>query len=405
MKILHTSDWHIGKKLNREPFEQDMHLYFEFLMDCIQEKQIDVLLISGDIFDFSNPSAGDRKVYYEFLSKLLPLPITVIITGGNHDGVNVLNAPQEILSALNMFVIGGATENIEDELIELKNKKGEIVCMIAAVPYLREHDLYHRSFDEGYKKSRIQAIKDGIHAHYRELFNRYKTNYENEIPIIAMGHLYAVGINASESERDIYVGNQGAIGEEVFEGYDYVALGHIHKPQRIGNNQWIRYSGSPIAFSFSEQHDKKQMILLTIQDNQLLIPEKIQIPKHRALLRIEGNINTIRDQLACYENNYLLPAYIELNIEVEMVNDVIMQDIEQLKEEYRNDTRFKIISHKITAAQQLSTLELEQINRVEDCTPVELFEQLLVQKGTNDELQNDLKDLFLSLVEEIESEQ
>jgi len=168
LKVLHTADWHIGKVLHKYPLRDELKLFFVWLTQLIEKESVDLILVSGDIFDLANPAVKDRELYYQFLSRLIKLDIKVVITGGNHDAVGLLNAPQRILDELNITVIGGATGNIEDELIEIKNKHGQTELVIAAVPFLRDKDLRTKENDEKYK-NRTQAIREGIKDHYSKL--------------------------------------------------------------------------------------------------------------------------------------------------------------------------------------------------------------------------------------------
>ena len=185
MKILHTADWHIGKILHKRSLQDEFILFSEWLLDTIKEESIELLLISGDVFDLANPSAKDRRLYYQLLRNLNELNIQIVITGGNHDSVGLLNAPKEILDVLNVHVIGGALDAIEDELIPIKNEAGEAL-IIAAVPFLRDKDLRNAETDELYK-NRTEAIREGIKKHYQILANVCEDKYKG-IPSIAMGH-------------------------------------------------------------------------------------------------------------------------------------------------------------------------------------------------------------------------
>ncbi|MFN3380431.1 MAG: exonuclease subunit SbcD [Runella zeae] len=239
MKILHTADWHLGKQLHKYSLEEDQRLFLEWLSDTIQQRSIDLLLISGDIFDTANPSNLALTQYYGFLKKLIGTDCQVIVTGGNHDSPGVLNAPRELLKFLNIKVVGSALENLGDELLHIHTPKGEVV--VAAVPYLREADLRKSVSGEGYE-DRLSALRQGIRGHYEKLIDLKTSQFKN-LPSIAMGHLYVNGASVSESERDIHViGGEAAFSAEFFpEGFDYVALGHIHRPQRMGPSEMIRY--------------------------------------------------------------------------------------------------------------------------------------------------------------------
>ena len=168
MKILHTADWHIGKILHKQSLAEDLNHFFDWMIQTIEEEDIDLLLVSGDIFDLANPNIRDKEVYYDIMMRLYKSGCQVIITGGNHDSVGELNAPKQILSAINISVIGGAMQELEDELIPVKNASGEIELVVAAVPFLRDRDIRSRQEGQTYE-SRTEAIREGIKDHYQKL--------------------------------------------------------------------------------------------------------------------------------------------------------------------------------------------------------------------------------------------
>ena len=139
LKILHTSDWHIGKQLLKVDFDEDMELFFNWLIETIKSEGINVLLMSGDLFDQANPSQAALTQYYQFLKRMIPLECKIIITGGNHDSPHVLNAPKELLHFLDIEVIGGAPENISELFIPIEQNNEKVV--VAAVPFLRDKDI------------------------------------------------------------------------------------------------------------------------------------------------------------------------------------------------------------------------------------------------------------------------
>jgi hypothetical protein len=159
IKILHTADWHIGKQLLKIDFARDMDLFFDWLITCIQENDIDLLLMSGDLFDQANPSQAAMTQYYGFLKRLLPLKCKVIVTGGNHDSPHVINAPKELLEILEIKVVGGIPEKIADLFVEVTVGNEKVV--VAAVPFLRDKDIRNAVPGESYT-DKIELIKDGI---------------------------------------------------------------------------------------------------------------------------------------------------------------------------------------------------------------------------------------------------
>ena len=403
MKILHTADWHIGKVLHKHPLQDELILFFNWLLTTIETEAIDLLLISGDVFDLANPSAKDRKLYYGFLKSLVNKDLNIIITGGNHDSVGFLNAPKDLLDELNITIIGGATDPIEDEIIEVKDKQGNIQLVVAAVPFLRDKDLRNSETDQKYK-NRTEAIREGIKNHYNEIGEICKRKYP-ETPLIAMGHLYVIGVEASESERDIHVGNAAAIDSSAFPScFDYVALGHIHRPQRISKNDFIRYSGSPIALSFSEKKDNKCVIVLELDKGKIKEPQVINLPKFRELKKFSGSLEEIQVKLQEYQPEFPLVSFVEIEVKEAEFSSLILSKIEDLKVDYTENDQFKILkgtTHFKTGAKDTSDLFIAGEN-IEDLSPMDVFSKRLESEQMDEEKVQEIKDAFLELLEIVE---
>ena len=306
MKILHTSDWHLGHRLLDQSQLEEQSLFLEWLPDYIEANSIDVLLISGDIFDVGVPSANAQKLYYDFLIRLHHSCCReVIITGGNHDAPSTLNAPKELLNALSIRVVGKATEPISDEIFKLTRDNEELI--VAAIPYLRDQDI-RRAVAAETADEIVNRYKTALISHFDEAAESCERMKSANTTVIGMGHLFAVGGRTSESEQSIYVGNLGDIGAEDFPTvFDYVALGHLHRAQRVGGREHIRYSGSPYVLSFSETNQEKKIIL--IETGKPLIITETTIPVFRKILQLEGSVESCKAQLEKLdeENNSLTP--------------------------------------------------------------------------------------------------
>ncbi len=402
LKILHTADWHIGKVLHKHLLRDELLLFFDWLLGLLENEQIDLLLVSGDIFDLSNPAVKDRKIYYQFLAKLIKLDIQIIITGGNHDAVGLLNAPQSILQELNITVVGGAKEVIEEELIIVKNKKGDTELIVAAVPFLRDKDLRSIDIDAKYK-NRTEAIREGIKAHYAELATICEQKYSG-VPVIAMGHLYAKGAETSESERDIHIGNAAAVDSSIFsETYNYVALGHIHRPQIIGKNNFIRYSGSPIALSFSEKMDNKSLVLLTLENNQIAKPKVIPIPKFRSLTKFTGDFNTVKEKLSKFKPDFPLKSFVEIEVQENAFSAIILAGVDDVVTLYGEGESFTILKARTTFAEKaIDTASLfEEGEHIEDLKAIDVFNKLMDHQQVDEEQQHMLKEAFIEIMESV----
>jgi len=403
MKILHTADWHIGKVLHKQSLVPEMEMFLDWIIQYIAQEKIDVLVVSGDIFDIANPSVKDRGVYYHFLSRLIGSKIQVIITGGNHDSVGLIDAPQEILKHINISVVGGAKRDLKDELIEVYDHEGKLNLVVAAVPFLRDKDLRNLNADKEFE-NRTEALRHGISQHYADLARLCEELYP-DIPALAMGHLYAKGVSTSESERDIHIGNAAAVDSNIFpDRFGYAALGHIHRPQIIGGNPLIRYSGSPIALSFSEKEDKKCVLVTELMDGHFTAPKVVDVPKNRQLKKITGTLEDVKANLENYNPDFILNSFLEIEIIEEDFSAVLLSNVEQLISEYGSNEKFTILKSKTTfknGAKDTSDL-FERGESIEDLKPLDVFEKLLENESLSDDKTEMIKDAFIELLESIQ---
>lgn len=272
LTILHTSDWHLGRRLYGRMRYEEFEAFLSWLQDAISLQKVDILIVAGDIFDTMTPSNRAQALYYEFLGKVSKSCCQhIVIVAGNHDSPTFLDAPSNVLKFLNVHVIGTACEDLNDEVLVLEDTNGNPHCIIAAVPYLRDRDVRISGSGESADSKDANVIK-GIRAHYDEVASIAKAKQakfaeanQRHIPIIATGHLFAAGGTTTEDDgvRELYVGSLGKISADMFdESFDYVALGHLHVPQRVGGRESIRYSGSPIAMGFGEAKQQKQVLLV-----------------------------------------------------------------------------------------------------------------------------------------------
>ena len=399
MKILHTADWHLGKRLHKQELTEEHQLFFDWLIKTIKERKIDVLLISGDVFDLSNPPTEARALYYWFLRQMIEQKCKIIITGGNHDSASMLNAPKDILSLLDVVVVGGATANIEDEIFDL----GEVI--ICAVPYLRDMDIRQAVEAEGVN-GRVEAVRNGIKNHYDILASYCRENHA-KTPVIAMGHLYAQGSITSESEREIQIGNLAAFEESDFsEVFDYVALGHIHRPQRVGGKEHIRYSGSPIALSFSEKNDLKIVIELEISSGKIERIEEILVPKFRVLKKISGDFIKVKSLLTDFSHESSLKAFLEVEVIEELYNPSLIRELNEITLVFDND-RACILKHRISFINEVSTIDelFNEGQNIDDITETEiLLKRLEKENGLSEEHRVLLMEAFTELLQLVKEE-
>jgi exonuclease SbcD len=333
MKILHTADWHLGKKLEQCERTDEHQDFLDWLINKLSADCIDVLIVAGDVFDTGTPSNTALEQYYRFLRQVKNTCCReVIIIGGNHDSISTLNAPKELLKYFKVHIIGGVPDVFEDQIIPLNDSNGDLELVVCAVPFLRDRDIRLSVAGET-GEERETRIKQGICNHYnrfKEHISQYKAD---NIPVIATGHLFAAGSSSSESEKEIHVGNLGQVcGDQFPEEFSYVALGHIHRPQVVNQMEHIRYSGSPIPLSFSENEDKKQVVILEFKKGNLLSLEAHEVPCCRKLIRIKGNLDTIKSKILLLDDHQLkYPAWVEVQLQTEVYVADLDEQLDELK--------------------------------------------------------------------------
>ena len=288
MLILHTADWHIGQRLYERPRLDEHRKFLEWILETIKEKKVELLLVSGDIFHTSLPSADATNLYYEFLHRFSKeTEAYAVITAGNHDSPRHLEAPKEFLKLGRIYVVGRAA-NPDDCVFKFPKDNPKVA--VAAVPYLSESELSHISFETEPKKA--ERYRERLRRLYRQCVNAMPA----ELPKILMGHLFVQNGKESGSERNIQIGGATAIRIDDFPcGVDYVALGHLHRPQSINGASYpVRYSGSPLPLRFNEATYRKTVCLLEVSgvDDSPSV-EEVEIPVFKELCTVEGDRESV----------------------------------------------------------------------------------------------------------------
>lgn len=334
MRILHTADWHLGKKLDMHDRFTEHQLFLDWLLKTIDEQGVEAMIIAGDVFDTGSPSNESLRMYYNFLVDLHKTGCRqVVIIGGNHDSISTLNAPADLLKVFNVHVVGGVPANRAEQVVLLHTKLGKPAAVVAAVPFLRDRDV-RLSVPGETTVERSVRLTEGIAAHYNDLLPLLPRG----IPAIATGHLFAQGAVASDSEKEIHVGTLGQFPAQAFpQYYSYIALGHLHRPQAIAGYPHIRYSGSPLPLSFSESADKKEIVLLSVQPDGTLQTEALPIPCFRPLWRISGAPDTIMEQFSKLPPAVAaeqLPAWLEVQVHTPVLLTEIQEELNRMVQQH-----------------------------------------------------------------------
>jgi exonuclease SbcD len=312
MRIVHTSDWHLGHQLHGVSREREHAAFLAWLVEICAREAADAVLITGDVFDGSNPPASAQAAWYGFLAALAARRpgVEVVVIGGNHDSPGRLEAPAPLLERLNVHVVGAMPWAIR--------QVGD--AFVLAVPFLRVGDLVGQDvravFAAGIEALRARA---------------------NGAPMIVMGHLHVSGAEPSVlSERRIVLGGAEAVASDLFPSdAAYVALGHLHKPQRVGGREEVRYAGSPIPLAMSEAEYRHQVLVVDLAEDVRVRP--IEVPRTVELMRVpRRGAAPIEEVLAALD---LLPLedgadpelrpYLEVHVKLDRPLPALRGQIEQ----------------------------------------------------------------------------
>ena len=368
MKILHTSDWHLGRSLYGRKRYEEFSAFLDWLAVTIEEQDIDVLLVAGDVFDTSTPSNRAQELYYRFLCQVSTSCCRhVVVIAGNHDSPSFLNAPRELLRALNVHVVGAITGDPADEVIVLR-REDTPEAIICAVPYLRDRDI--RTVEPGETIDDKNAkLVEGLKSHYAMVCSiaecrraGFESGEGTDIPIIAMGHLFTAGGQTVDGDgvRELYVGSLAHVGEDVFpEVIDYLALGHLHVPQSVGRSGRIRYCGSPIPMGYGEASQQKKVVVVEFEGRTPDIRE-LPVPCFQPLVRIAGSLEDIREKLealkAASSNAWLEIEYTGQDV-VGNLRDMLDEALAGTAMEIRRIRNRRVMERVISASSQNETLD------------------------------------------------
>ncbi len=346
MKVLHTADWHIGKTLFGQKRYDEFEAFLSWLSESICEQEVDVLLVAGDVFDTCTPSNRAQQLYYRFLCRVANSPCRhVIITAGNHDSPSFLNAPKELLHSLDVHVVGATTRRYEDEVILLKDQNGAPELIVCAVPYLRDGDIRISEPGESIEDKERKLI-DGIRRHYSEVCKvaeNMRSELAADIPIIAMGHLFTAGGKTIDGDgvRGLYVGSLAVVTSAIFPAcIDYLALGHLHIPQKVNGSEVIRYCGSPIPMGFGEAKQEKNVCLIEFKAKEPSVTE-VKVPVFQHLAQIKGSWDEIAARISelSAENHSMW-------LEVIYEGDEFIADLSKRLEDACRGTQLEILNTK-----------------------------------------------------------
>lgn len=404
MIVLHTSDWHLGRTLYGRARYKEQEAFLDWLVNCLNANSVDVLLAAGDIFDSAVPSNRAQELYYRFLQQVARSSCRhVVIIAGNHDSPSFLSASRSLLRVLDIHVISASTENSADELILLKNESGKAELLVGAVPYLRERDVRFSSADDSLA-DKERNLREGIRRHYEAVAataEEIRHREANDLPFVLMGHLFVNGGRTIEGDgvRDLYVGSLAHAPSSIFpSSAAYVALGHLHAPQKVSGAGIIRYSGSPIPMGFSEAKQEKSVSVVSIANGAVDVRLE-PVPVFQRLECIGGNEDCILSRV-----KVLVEQGESIWVEIMHEGGELVGDFRSRLEEIASGTCVEILRVSSRRLAEHALSQKQATEKLQDLHPMEVFERCLAARNVPEEqrdvLHNKYQEVLHSLMDE-----
>ncbi len=348
MKLLHTSDWHLGRYLYTKRRYGEFERFLNWLLERLEQERVDCLIVAGDVFDTTTPTPRAQQLYFDFLAKAVKTGCRhIVIVAGNHDSPHLLDAPGTLLKSLDIHVVSrvadldlkDSPERFDKEILLLRDRTGEPELIVCAVPFLRDQDVRKSKPNESWEEKRLNHI-EGIREHYRRIGEealRLRQRFAGErpgsapIPILATGHLFAAGGRTVEGDavRELYVGSLGGVPADVFSPcFDYVALGHLHIPQKVAGEETIRYCGAPLPMGFGEADREKFLLRILIApsgsgDRTNVGVSAIPVPCFQRLKQLKGNWEKIEAEIQNLKDaKESEPVWLEIDYDGDLLGDL-----------------------------------------------------------------------------------
>ncbi|MGB3452168.1 MAG: exonuclease subunit SbcD [Giesbergeria sp.] len=401
MRILHTSDWHLGQHFMGKSRQAEHQALIDWLLAQVDTHAVDAVLIAGDIFDTGAPPSYARELYSDLVVKLHRAGVALLLLGGNHDSVATLGESRALLAVLNTTVVA-AVGTPEDHVVVLPQRDGEPGCIVCAVPFVRPRDVLQSQAGQSAEEKQ-QSLQAAIQAYYQGVVDvgraqqhALQNTLGRVVPLMATGHLTTVGASSNESVREIYVGSLDAFPTAAFPPVDYIALGHIHKPQKVGGLDHIRYCGSPIPLGFDEAKQQKEVLLVDLDASGLSAITALPVPRFQALASCSGNLATLAAAItaAAAEGSAQQPAWLEVTV----AEDDYLTDLPARIGAMTQGLPVEVLRVRRQRANAAATLAAEALATLDELSPGDVFERRLALEDLAPELQQALAARFREVV-------
>ncbi len=407
MRILHTSDWHLGQHFMGKSRQAEHQALIDWLLVQVDAHQVDAVLIAGDIFDAAAPPSHARELYSDMVARLHRAGVALLLLGGNHDSVATLGENRALLAVLDTHVVAAVTEPAQHVLV-LPQRDGEAGCIVCAVPFLRPRDVVQSQAGQSPQDKQL-ALQKGIEAFYQSVFEaglvqqaELQQQLGRRVPVIATGHLTTVGASSNESVREIYVGSLEAFPTAAFPPADYIALGHIHKPQKVGGLEHIRYCGSPIPLGFDEAPQHKEMLLVDLDTQGLARVTPLQVPRFQQLLIVTGNLAQLAEKLpqvaaqGCPEK----PVWLEVTV----ADDDYLSDLPARIGHLTQGLPVELLRVRRQRGNTPAAMPSQALETLDELNPEEVFARRLALEDLPAELHTALSQRFANVLSRIHEE-
>ncbi|MEH0834707.1 exonuclease subunit SbcD [Pectobacterium cacticida] len=409
MRIIHTADWHLGQYFYSKSRAAEHQAFLHWLITQVVQHEVDAVIVAGDIFDNGSPPSYAREMYYRFVVELQRTGCQLVILGGNHDSVAMLNESRDVLACLNTQVVASASDDPAQQVLLLENRQRQPGALLCAIPYLRPRDVLTSKAGQSGDEKQF-ALQEAITTHYQRSYQlacQKRDELGLPLPIIATGHLTTIGATASESVRDIYIGTLDAFPAQAFPPADYIALGHIHRPQRVTQSEHIRYSGSPIPLSFDELNSEKSVCLVSFTADDLSkTPPRIQIdtlpiPVTQPMLLMKGSLRDIEQRLTAFKT-YQGDKPVWLDIELNTQD--YLSDMQKRIQTMTEGLPVEVLRLRRAREQRMQAIIRQDKETLNELSVYDVFERRLAMEADMEKgCQQRMRTLFNQVINELEN--
>lgn len=397
MRILHTSDWHLGQNFYSKSRAAEHDAFLTWLLETAEEHQVDAIIVAGDIFDTGSPPSYARELYNRFVVKLQQTGCHLVVLAGNHDSVATLNESKDILAWLKTTVVASAGH----APFYLPLRDGSPGAIFCPVPFLRPRDIVTSQAGRSGQEKQQHLLEAITHYYQQQYKAACELRGDSMLPIIASGHLTTVGASKSDAVRDIYIGTLDAFPAQNFPPADYIALGHIHRPQKPGGQEHIRYCGSPIALSFDETGNSKYVNLVTFSAGKLADVTALEVPVTQQLAVIKGDLASIRQQLEQWRGS---PTDAPVWLDIEIATEDYLSDMQRKIQALTADLPVEVLLVRRSREQRERILAGERRETLSELKVEEVFARRLAQEELDDVQTARLQSLFSETLHSLNQE-